>query len=349
MKKKLRFAGFTFCWLCLAFVLGTIAYSIHFSAFAEPRQLEAAAAIAAERVIENYADERFEVVSLVFRLAERPEYAVTSRNFQIMLNRHFDDFRGHPAVAYTADYLIPNYNIGFAAPFALAMHLVQTPDGFVLRDNLDHLLQRTPWTQETATKFVEFLNDFYIDTNFADFFIEQTNYFNQHNTRFYEGTYQHVNFDFFAPYLNLDNVRIVISPSNQWIRTVARVQSDTPGEDYIYIALPAIPGRTNFMTLHLWVINQYIALIAPPIAERLYAESEDFRMWADTSAQLRNERRFGARIESSQTVAQYYVTRAFVLSYLREAMGSDLLDQVEREIERDLIYIEEVIMLIWGD
>ncbi|MCL2046989.1 MAG: DUF4932 domain-containing protein [Oscillospiraceae bacterium] len=55
--------------------------------------------------INGFVDERFELISLVFRLAGRSEYNETSTDYQRRIDSIFNEYRQHPVVTYTIQNL----------------------------------------------------------------------------------------------------------------------------------------------------------------------------------------------------------------------------------------------------
>ena len=76
----------------------------------------------------GFVDKRFELVSLVFRLADNPQHNDRRTDYQRRLSRNFEDFEDHAAVAFAREQEI----FAGANPAALVAHLQWTGDGFAL-------------------------------------------------------------------------------------------------------------------------------------------------------------------------------------------------------------------------
>ena len=77
--------------------------------------------------VKNLVDERFELFSLVFRLAERWECSSTDTEYQRELSANFDAHKQHPAVAFAKE----NPYIEYDAVFSMAVHIEKVGDKFV--------------------------------------------------------------------------------------------------------------------------------------------------------------------------------------------------------------------------
>ena len=122
---------------------------------------------------ENMVDERFELLSLVFRLAGREEYNDNFTEYQQKLVSEFDGFKEHKAVKYAAK--LP---LGYDAVFRYSVHIYKRGESYVLIDDIESLVDDGRWTKKSAAEFLSLLNEFYSDSNFAAFY--------QSNLEFYK-------------------------------------------------------------------------------------------------------------------------------------------------------------------
>ncbi len=119
-------------------------------------------------------DPRVELICIVFRLAGHPEYSdarVTS--YAQAVDRHFAPFRDHPVIRL-ARQLRASRSISYDACMSLAVHL--TDDG-----KFQELIPLDPqppsldarWTTAHSHQFLEQLQDFASQSDFAAFFDQQ--------------------------------------------------------------------------------------------------------------------------------------------------------------------------------
>ena len=140
-------------------------------------------------------DKRVELISIVFRLAGNWEYSSTS--FQLYTDRieqHFAEHRNHELIQF-ARSIRNERGIGFDAPMLLAVHLDDNLN--LLADVSENVWQQdTRWTEEIVEKFVSLLQQFAKDTNFDDFFANNTDLYAKTIERFLP-IYEQINIKWF--------------------------------------------------------------------------------------------------------------------------------------------------------
>ncbi len=126
---------------------------------------------------DNMVDERFELLSLVFRLAGSEEYGDDFTEYQQKLVSEFEGFKEHKAVKYAAK--LP---LGYDAVFRYSVHIYKRDSEFVLIDDIESLVDDGRWTKKSAAEFLPLLGEFYADSDFAAFY--------QSNLEFYKAETQ---------------------------------------------------------------------------------------------------------------------------------------------------------------
>ena len=118
-------------------------------------------------------DKRVELLSIVFRLAERPEYS--SNVFKLYADRieqHFEKYKSHELITFTK-LIINGRGLSYDSPMWMAIHL---DDNLNLLANVKDVWQQdSRWTKENVEKFVPLLQQFANDTRFDEFFTKNTN------------------------------------------------------------------------------------------------------------------------------------------------------------------------------
>ena len=291
----------------------------------------------------NFVDERFELTSLVFRLAGREEFNSSQTKYQHNLAKEFSRFESHPAIQYT----IKNLKFGGDAVFGIAVHLEKQGSSFALTNNIDAILSHqggiVRWTQENITAFVGLLNDFYKDTNFNDFYQRHKKYYDKHNKRFEKTIYNRISFDWFRKYgLNPDNLRIIISPSESRYGYGSTVYGSTPKDNINYAGLAGI--RLLYPFFLAFIVHEFCHAFANPIASRWYYENEAFRKWCDDSVNTERPNLYG--YTDGHTMALEYVTRSFTRLYMVENTGAAPSKQLGREKKAGFPHIDEVYEMV---
>ena len=94
----------------------------------------------------NMIDERFELVSLIFKLAgHRAEYNDNNTEYQKELLNTFAAFKEHPSVI-----AIKNYQCSYDRAFKFALHIDKKEEEFVFIDNIDSLFDGDRWIMNKA-------------------------------------------------------------------------------------------------------------------------------------------------------------------------------------------------------
>lgn len=120
-------------------------------------------------------DERVELMSIVFRLADCDEYtSMKNKEYVNRINDHFAKFNEHPLILYIKK--IRRQGIGFDAVMQMAVHIGDAPNF----EPLVEFDQNTPeerWGKKTSLKFLQLLRAFYQDAHCADFFERERKYY----------------------------------------------------------------------------------------------------------------------------------------------------------------------------
>jgi len=280
-------------------------------------------------------DERFELVSLAFRLAGRAPYADTADGYQKALDARFGAYREHPAVAYARR----NLNFGYDAVFSMAIHLEKTGGAFALVGNTGFLLSCRRWTKDSAGGFVALLNDFYADAGFAGFFQENAGLYMKRSERFRRDVLRRFNFGWFAAHgANPGNLRVVLSPTSG--NYGGAVYGATPRDNIVYAALRCAKryGKSAASTL----AHEFAHSFANPIAQAWYGQDAKFRKLCDDSVDAGNLPFYA----NGMVMAFEYVTRAYDALYMAENFGGAAGRYLRAHKKRGFKHIEEVYALV---
>ncbi len=271
---------------------------------------------------DNMVDERFELLSLVFRLAGSEEYGDNFTEYQQNLAAEFDSFKGHKAVKYAA--MLP---LGYDAVFRYSVHIYKQDGGFFLIDDIASLVDDNRWTEKSVTEFLPLLNDFYTDSNFAAFYQSNLEFYKGETKRFVEDSYSKLDLNWFGSYVNPNNLRCVYSPSSSR-NNYAAVVNDA-------IVYCAVCGDGS-VTVH-----EYCHSFSNPLAHQWYDENPEFKQWCDDTINLEKLPSYG----TGKTIAGEYVTRAYNTLYYAEH-GYAVQSLLYAEKGQGFPYIEDVYAMI---
>lgn len=274
----------------------------------------------------NMVDERFELVSLVFRLAEREEYSEEITAYQKEVSKTFAGFHNHPVVRYAK-----TLSFGYDAVFNYAVHIVNEDGRFVLIDDIDFLVEDGRWTKETAKVFLDYLNGFYVDTDYAAFFNSHLPFFENETEKFIRLAYRYIDLDWFGQYVDTDYLRCIYTPS-----AIQNNYAAVVNKKYVYCGVTG--GGA--------IVHEFCHSFANPLARIWYEENELFKKWCDDSVKwMRNPSYSDALI-----VAGEYVTRAYNCLYDLEhgyfEQRNSLSQHLMMERSYGFRYIDDVFNMI---
>lgn len=270
----------------------------------------------------NMVDERFELLSLVFRLAGHEEYSDSDTAYQQQLESVFSGYREHQTIAYAAE--LP---FGYDAVFSFSVHIQKNGERFELIENIDFLVADGRWTRQLATEFLELLNVFYTASEFAAFYQSNIEFYEEETQRFIDRAYFEINPEWFRPYVDPENLRCIYSPSSTRNNYGATVNGTI-----VYCAVSGSGGS---------IVHEYCHSFANPIARNWYEENAEFRNWCDDTINPVKLPNYG----NGYTIAGEYVTRAYNALYYADH-GYAVLPLLLMEKGKGFPYIEDVYAMI---
>lgn len=168
--------------------------------------------------IRSQVSECFELVSIVFRLADAPEY-VNNQNSDYVkdIDCYFAKNKQHDLIRHLRD-LRKEYGISFDAVATAAAYL-DVEDGQIVVCSDGDVAQISKsdsrWSAQSFHSFVALLNDFYKNTKFREFYLQHLEYYRMAMTRM-DKLLENVNWEWFRQNLGEDykKNRIVVSLVN---------------------------------------------------------------------------------------------------------------------------------------
>jgi len=152
-------------------------------------------------------DERVELLSIVFRLAEKQEYS--NKNFKLYVDRieqYFEKYKNHELIQFTKS-IISEHGISFDGPMCMAVHLDANLN---LLTDVKDIWQLDPrWTKENVEKFVPLLQKFYKDTKFDKFFKDNADLYDEAVKRF-APIYEQINLNWLFSFFGKEPTEIFL-------------------------------------------------------------------------------------------------------------------------------------------
>ncbi len=114
-------------------------------------------------------DKRVELLSIVFRLAGNEEYNWNDYQSYVKdIHDHFDKYKKHPVVKL-AKYLRKKNGVSYDAVMSMAIHLEQ-PSSLKPLIPFNDSIPESRWGSKNSYKFVQLLQQFYVDAKCEEFF-----------------------------------------------------------------------------------------------------------------------------------------------------------------------------------
>ena len=259
----------------------------------------------------NMVDERYEFISLIYKLAgHRAEYNDSNTQYQQELLKTFDVNKNHPAVTAAK-----NSQCSYDRIFLFALHIEKEADKFVLTDNIDSLFNSERWLMKESetSELLDLFNEFYITVKFNHFFCSHLHFYENLTKKFTVDWYSHIDFNWFEKYIDTSTLRCIISPSDSRHNYAAEFNG------LIYCLVRENGGQVN-------TIHEYCHSFANPIAEKWYNENQNFKKLCDDSV---NPEKLPS-YQSGLYMAYEYVTRAYTILHFCQSQSNGSFYNVRR-------------------
>ncbi len=159
-------------------------------------------------------DERIEMLSIAFRLAECDEYNSNMNAAYVgRIHTHFDAYAKHELIEYIRK--IRRQGIGYDAVANMAVHISSAPDFEPLVD-FNKKIPEERWGKGRALKFLKLLRKFYIDANCGAFFQQESVYYQEVVRRFMP-VYDSLDLNWYTQFYGnepKERFRIILAPGN---------------------------------------------------------------------------------------------------------------------------------------
>lgn len=198
-------------------------------------------------------NDRVELLSIVFRLAESREYSTEwFELYTEKIKKHFEPYKNHELIEFTKE-LIKTNDIGFGTPMAMAVYLDENLNP---RINFSDDIPNKHWGKENADKFVELLKVFYTDANCEEFFDENRDLYGEAESRFLP-IYKQIDIDWYSSFYG--------HTPNQKFRIVAGLGNG--GQNYGPSVQLANNKREVYAIMGAWLTDSLGIVVFP---ERVY-------------------------------------------------------------------------------
>ncbi|MFK7783223.1 DUF4932 domain-containing protein [Psychroserpens sp.] len=144
-------------------------------------------------------DRRVELLSIVFRLADSPEYCQNLfPKYVENIENHFGKFKSHDLIQYVKNELRED-GIGFSSVMSMAIHITEPPKINPIVVPFSNKSLEESWRQESAEKFLKLLNGFYTDADCETFFNNNKELYKTASSRF-KNVYQNIDLKWYQDF-----------------------------------------------------------------------------------------------------------------------------------------------------
>jgi len=145
-------------------------------------------------------DERVELMSIVFRLAECQEYMSTRySDYTTAIETHFAPYRNHEVIRYVKKVLRPR-GIGYDAVMFMAISITPPPNMRPIQP-FSSDFPESRWGKRKATRFLSLLNDFYAEARCEEFFTANKERYKHASLRF-DSVYNALDVSWYTSFYN---------------------------------------------------------------------------------------------------------------------------------------------------
>lgn len=165
-------------------------------------------------LIKPVVDERVELISIAFRLAECDEYSSNVNQLYVnRINAHFEKYKSHDLIKYIRK--IRNHGIGYDAVARMAVNIGDAPE-FKPIIEFNNTIPEQRWGKTRALKFLKHLQTFYKDADCESFFKSEQSYYKEVVEAFMPN-YQLLDLNWYTEFYGTppsEEFKIVIAPGN---------------------------------------------------------------------------------------------------------------------------------------
>jgi Domain of unknown function (DUF4932) len=291
-------------------------------------------------------DNRVELLSIVFRLAESREY--NSEIFGLYtekIKKHFEPYKNHELIGFVKELREIN-SIGFDAVMFMAVYLDKNLNPrIVFSDNIPD----KRWGKENADKFVKLLNEFYTDANCKEFFDENKSLYSEAESRFLP-VYEQIDLNWFSSFFGnapneklkiltgLGNGRQSYGPHVQLANNEREVYSIMGAWQTDSIGMVIFPEKEYFPTLIHEFSHSFVNHLVDDNISAL--EESGKKLFAVVQEKMRNQN-YG----HWTTMMYETLVRVSVIKYMKDHNYSpmDVKKEINRQLSLGFLWIEDVL------
>jgi len=302
------------------------------------------------QIVQPKVDERTELLSIIFRLAEAKEYMNDNvPSYAKEIDEYFTPFKEHEAIRF-AKQTRSEQGVSYDAVMSIAVALEIT-DSIRFRPNFSTSSIDQRWGLVSATKFIQLLNQFYFDSNFKGFFVEHSTLYQIAEDRF-SVALKDVDFNWFERFYGIKsngNFNLILSIPNGGGNYGPKVIFND-GKEELYAIIGSCsadslgqPSYSNRVSSA--IIHEFNHSFCNPLIDANYPAMQ---LITNNIYNLVKEKLSRQAYGEAKTMNYEILVRACVIRYYqRNEMNEKLLkSQIAIEMSNGFIWIDKLVDLL---
>ena len=292
----------------------------------------------AQELKEPKIDERIELLSIVFRMADSEEYSAQSYKYYTdRIYNHFEPYKNHELMNFIKE-LRNTHSVGYDAVMAMAINIGPSPN-FEPLQPFNSQIPDSRWSKDRAMEFLTLLKKFYTDANCEAFFRQNRDLYID-AAKQYLPIYNKIDVAWYEEFYGNkpdEDYNIILGLGNGYGNYGPRL--DIPGQKKeVYailgasapdtLTLPQYSIDTNFPTLLHEFNHSFVNYFPHKYASQMKGAA---KMYKKVSTQMQTQ-----AYASWQTMYNESLVRAAVIKYMKDhqfeqsAIDAEVLEQLNR-------------------
>lgn len=291
-------------------------------------------------------DERVEILSIVFRLAESKEY--NSEIFKLYtdkIQKYYNSFKNHELIQFIKKMRKEN-GVGYDAVMTMAIHLDEQLDPLI---EFTNEVPDTRWGKENSYKFVSLLKKFYQDSDSKKFFEQNKKLYEEVNNRFLP-IYKDLDINWYKSFYGKEPNEefLIVNGLGNGGGNYSSSINFSSNKRKVY----AIMGtwKTDSTGMAIFPIENYFPTLLHEFNHSFinYLLDENPKPFQESGITIFNEvkdKMNNGGYNDWQTMLNEALVRASVVKYMKDHnFGKDQISlEVSEQISRGFIWIEELV------
>jgi hypothetical protein len=291
-------------------------------------------------------DQRIELLSIVFRLAECDEYSSTRfKLYTDKIYQHYEPYKNHELIKFTKQ-LREKTGVSYDAVMSMAIHINNDLDPIV--KFTDKIPDRR-WGKRDGEKFVKLLKQFYKDSQSEQFFKENAQLYQEVSTRF-SPIYENLDLNWYTAFYGKEpNEKfIIVNGLGNGGGNYGPSITHPNGEREVYAVMGT--WKVDSAGLAIFAMNSYFPTLVHEFNHSFvnYLLAQNLNLFEKNGetiyAVVKDEMNSQAYGEW-RTMLNEALVRASVIKYMKDHHfpQQEIDDETNRQLDRGFAWIQELV------